>query len=115
MDVQNSLKTFSPQRPGWAQLKHTQTCTHMKKDTMASLYEHSAEQDQSRAKPKCCRCKNMDRVMSKKMEGGGNRTPERDASWDGMENKSPLYAKKGSSQVHTQKAGDFSCLISQLC
>lgn len=38
----------------------------MKKDTVASLYKHRAEQDQSRAKPKFHRCENTDRVMSKK-------------------------------------------------
>lgn len=31
IDVQNSPKTFFPQRPGWAQVKHTD----MKKDTVA--------------------------------------------------------------------------------
>lgn len=48
---------------------------HTKKDTMASLYEHNAEQDQSRAKPKFHRRKNMDRVMSKKMGGGETQNP----------------------------------------
>lgn len=48
----------------------------MKKDTVASLYKHSGEQDQSRAKPKFHRCENTDRVMSKKKKGGGKRKTE---------------------------------------
>lgn len=60
---------FLPSETRLSPSKHTD----MKEDTVASLYKHSGEQDQSRAKPKFQRCENTDRVMSKKKKKGGKK------------------------------------------
>lgn len=105
MDVHNFPKTFSPQRPGWAQLNtHTHACRQRRTQWQAAT-NTVLNMDQSRVKPKFHRCENMDRVMSKK-KWGENQNPREGCfmRWNGKQ-KSAVCKEREFLGAHTESWG----------